>query len=349
MKNFYLLFLLAAISCAPTIKNFSSYQKQFIAKSQFLPSQEELDGKQSKVVVFAFDENDNQVAKQAGLGLTLANNVENILTKSRMAQLVDRSAAKKLEKEIQLSELNKTGSYKGPQIADFAVSGAISDASFTSKYSAGTTFYDPKSKTFVTIPPRYNYKSAVSGNIKIYELPSMVVVQNIDFKGVKSRSENVRQNGGLSLGGLQIGGDKVDGINRDDGLVRQAGEDAIDNIVDDIKNALVQKGYILEKRVFGKKTIFKISLGSQNGISQGDKFEIFGSYENENPITGKIETESRMIATGVVADKIDPKSSWVILDDEKTINDVRLGDAVKMKYKKSRFSSIIRSAQLMAQ
>lgn len=349
MKKLYLLFLLTAISCAPTIKNFSSYQKQFISKSQFLPTQADLDQKQSKVVVFAFDENENEVAKQASLGVSIANNVENILSKSRMVQLVDRSAAKKLEKEIQLAEMNKTGSYKGPQVADFAMSGSISDASFSSQYNSAQTYFDAKSKTFVNIPANYTYKSVVGGNIKIYELPSMSVVQNIDFKGIKKRVENVRQNGGLSLGGLQIGGTQADGATRDDGLVRRAGEVAIEDVIEDIKNVLVQKGYILEKRVFEDKTIFKISLGSQNGIAHGDKFDIVGTYESENSITGKVENESRIIVSGVVADKIDPKSAWVVLDDAKKINDVRLGDVVKMKYKKSRFASIMKMAQNMGE
>lgn len=338
LKHFLLLMLLS--SCAPTIKNFDQYQKQFLSKSQFLPSEENLSGKPSKIVVFALDENANQVATQSGLGVAMANNIENVLTKNRLAQLVDRNAMTKLQKEIALAELNKTGAYKGPQVADYAISGSISNAGFTSKYSAGSTYLDPKSKTMVTVPPRFTYKSDVSGNIKIYELPSMAVVENIDFKGSKSRDENVQQKGGLSLGALQIGGEQVKGADRDDNLVRKAGEDAVKNMVVDIKNSLAHKGYILEKRVFEGKTIFKISLGSAQGIEHGDKFEVSGQYESENAITGKIEIERRIIAQGTVADKIDPKTCWVVLDDSKNNEKVRLGDTVKMKYKKSYFDAV---------
>jgi hypothetical protein len=41
------------------------------------------------------------------------------------------------EKEIALAEMNKSGSYKGPQVADYAISGAIGNAGFTKKYSGG--------------------------------------------------------------------------------------------------------------------------------------------------------------------------------------------------------------------
>lgn len=342
MKIKYLILLLAIISCAPTIKNFDEYQKQFLTKSKFLPSEESIAGKPAKIVVFALDENNNQVATQANLGESMANNIENVLTKYRLAQLVDRKAATKLQKEIALSELNKTGSYKGPQIADYAVSGSISNAGFTKKYSSGSTYFDPKSKTMVTIPPRFNYKSDVAGNIKIYELPSMAVIENIDFKGNKSRTENVQQKGGLSFGGLQIGGEQVQGSDRDDNLVRKAGEDAVSEMVATIRNALGQKGYILEKRIFKNKVIFKISLGSENSVEHGDKFEVSGQYENENPITGKIEIERRVIAKGVVTDLIDPKTSWVVIEDNKKAEQVRLGDVVKMHYKKSYLDSALK-------
>ncbi len=347
MKFKFLILIAVVASCAPTIKNFENYQKQFLTKSSFLPSEENLEGKMAKIAVFDLDQNENQVAIQAGLGATMSNNIENVLTKNRLAQLVDRKVVTKLQKEIQLSEMNKTGSYKGPIVADYAISGAISNAGFTKKYSSGSTFYDPKSKTFITIPPRFTYKADVSGNIKIYELPSMAVIENIDFSGKKVRTENVQQNGGLAFGGLQIGSQQAAGSDRDDSLVRKAGEDAIDNIVVDIKNSLSQKGYILEKRVFDNKTIFKVSLGSANGIAHGDEFEIIGQYENENAITGKVEVERRVIATGAVSDKIDPKSCWVVIDDKKKINQIRLGDMVKMKYKKSRFDAVMKASLAM--
>ena len=50
-----------------------------------------------------------------------------------------------------------------------------------------------------------------------------------------------------SLGALQIGGEKVNGISRDDGLVRSAAYDAILSSNIELKMLLLKKGYILEK------------------------------------------------------------------------------------------------------
>ncbi len=314
-----------------------------------MPTAENLEGKLPKLAVFPLEENENQVAKQAGLGVSIANNIENTLSNDRLIEIVDRSAATKLQKEIALSEMNKTGSYKGPKVADYAISGAISNADFTNKYSSGSTYVNPKNGQMITIPPKFTYTSNVTGNIKIYELPSLTVVENIEFSGKKSRNENVQQRGGLSLGALQIGGEQVAGVNRDDGLVRKAGEDAIDEAKVALKNAFAKKGYILEKRVFEEKSIFKISLGSADGIKQDDEFEVIGQYEVENPITSKTEIERRIITTGKISDKIDPKSSWIVVKDKDKENSIRLGDAIKIKYKKSQLESLTKLAKNIAE
>lgn len=344
MKLRYLPLLIILSACSTTIGNFDEYQKQFLSKTKFMPSKEALDGKSSKIVVFPLEHNQNQLALETNLGESMANNIENVIGKNRLGEIVDRKAAQKLQEEIKLAEMNKTGAYKGPIVADYAVSGAISNAGFTSKYSNGSTYYNPQSKQFVSIPPKYTYSSDVAGNIKIYELPSLSVVESIEFSAKKSRSEAVQQEGGLSLGGIQIGGKKVEGASRDDNLVRKAAEEAVIDVEVDIKNFFARKGYILEKRVLGNKSIFKISLGSSDGIKQDDKFEVIGQFESENPITNEIEIERKIIATGTVSDLIDPKSSWVIIDDVKKSEAVRLGDSVKLKYKKSSFAKFFKFA-----
>lgn len=337
-----LLLLSTLFACAPTIKHFDDYQKQFLPQSAFMPTKEQLKGQAPKVVVFALEENQNDVATQAGLGKSIADILETTLGRNRLAELVDRGASQKLKQEIALVEMNKTGSYKGPIVADYAISGTIANAGFTSKYSAGFSYFNPKTKQFISVPPQYHYQSNVSGNIKIYELPSLQVMDSIEFQGTKKRSENVRQDGGLALGAIQIGGNKVDGSARDDTLVRQAGYEAMNDIEVDIKNFFAKKGYILEKRVNDKKTIFKISIGLDDGIKQGDQLEVIGKYDVQNPITLEAETERRIIAKGVVSDQINPKSAWIIIKDQETINKIRLGDMVKMKYKKNKFRHFIK-------
>lgn len=335
------LMLIFIASCAPKIKDFDLYQRQFISKSNFLPNGKQLEGRAPKIVIFNFDENDIKTAQQAKLGAAIAANISSIITKNSLGKIVDRKIAKKLKKEIQLAEMRDTGTYKGPQIADFAVSGVISDASFNKKYQNASFYYDAGNKRFISLPARFQYKGQVRGNVKIYQLPSMNVLDNIEFEGQKTRSENVTQDGGLSIGALSIGGKKSKGVDRDDGLVRGAAFNGISSIEENLKNTLAQRGYILEKRVLDKKSIFKISLGSKNGIKNGDKFKIIGQYEVENPITLKTEIESRVIAKGKISNIINPKTAWVILDEEKSAKKIRIGDAVKLQYKKGKFAQFL--------
>lgn len=301
-----------------------------------MPSKESVKGAPPKVVVFDFTENDNKIATQSNLGNSLAINIENILTQNRLAELIDRKVAKKLEKEILLSQMNNSSSsYNGPKVANYAVSGTISNAGYNKKYTAGAMLYSKERGLYKT-PAKFKYSSNVSGNVKIYEVPSMTVIENFEFSGFASRSENIQKNGGVSIAGIiDIGVDKAKGLDRDDSLVRKAGQNAIDQVSTAVKNALAKRGYILEKRVLKKKVIFKVSLGSKDGIKHGDRFDIIGKFEIENPLTNEIEIENRILASGRVADKINPKFSFVVLDKKESNDRVRLGDTVKFKYKKS--------------
>ena len=341
IKKTILIFTIFIISsCSSKIYNFESYLPQPFPKTNFMPDSDMVAGKPSKVVVFELDEGKNTIAKRAGLGEVLTINLENSLTKHRLAELVDRKIATKLKKEITLAEMNKTGSYKGPIIADYAISGAISEAGFNKKYSSG--FIIPDGKGGITkTKPKFTYTGSVAGNIKIYELPSMQVIETFEFSGKESRSEDVKTDNNISIAGLiEFGGQKTQGLERDDNLVREAGKEAIESIEIAVKNFFAQRGFILEKRVFKNKTIFKISVGSSNGIKTGDKFIVIGKYEIQNAITNEIEIEDRIIAQGKVSNKINPKFSWVIIEDDNVINSIRLGDAVRFQYQKSWLNKI---------
>jgi len=337
----FLILTLLLTSCSANIKkNFDKYQKQFLSKTEFMPSKKELKRKAPKIVIFSLDENGNLVATQSGLGQSIANNIENILAKNKLAEIVDRSANKKLKNEISLNELKGTSNYKGPKVADYAISGSISDASFISKYVNGTTYINPKNFQLVTIPPRYKYSSSVSGNIKIFELPSLTAIDTVEFKGASSRSENVKRKGGFSMGSIQIGGENIEGTNRDDGLVRKTAQSAIKKLKLKLQNIFAKTAYILEKRQYKNKTIFKIPLGRLDGLKKGDKIEITGKYEVENPITEEIEIENRIIAQGVISDKIEPKTSWIVISKEENAKKIRLGDKIKLQYKKGFFAKL---------
>ena len=339
--------LLVAVSCSPTIKNFEKYQKDFISKTGFMPSEETIKGALPRVVVFPFNENANEVASNAKLANAMANYVESILGESRLAEIVDRKAAAQLKEEIALAEISKSGSYQGPIIADYAISGDIANANYNSKFSEGGTYYNQKTGTAVTYPPRYRYKAEVAGNFKIYELPALSVTKAIEFSGNQARSEDVRENGSVYVGAFALGGNKVDPTLRDDGLVSKAGQDALDNIRSDIQNFFAKQGFILEKRSFKNRAIFKVSIGSIDGIKTGDNFEVFGQFESQNPLTGKNEVEKLKLGEGKISNLLDLKTAWVIIDGD--VKKIRIGDSIKLKYKKSIMKKVGKNAMKLLQ
>jgi hypothetical protein len=329
IRNFSIILLFTLSSCL-SIRNFDSYQKVPLSESEFLPTKSELKGEIKKVVVFPFDIGNNKIAKNANVSKVAITSIENILTENKLIKLIDRNSAKKLKQEIILAEMKKSGNYKGPQIADYAIMGDFSNASFTSKYKAARPGYKPNEGVYL-IPAGFEYKADIAGNVKIYELPSMSVIENVAFQSKALRTESSKEEGADILGVINIKGKRDQGAKRDDGLVRQATKKAIEKISNKLKNIFAKKGYILEKRIYKKKAIFKISLGSNDGIKKGDKFEIIGKFEEENNITNESEIENKILAKGKISDRINAKSSWILIDED-DYSKIRLGDIVKIKY-----------------
>lgn len=329
------LILIFISSCAPKIKNFDKYQNSAINESQFLPSKEELKQPLPKVIVFDFDDKNILVAKNANLSNSLAKNVEAIITENKLAEIVDRDLGQKLKDEIALAQINGDLSYQGPAISDFAITGTIFNANFTSNYIDSKSSYNSKTKQYTYTPAKYEYTANVGAIVKIVELPSLNVVKTLEFNESESYSEDVQTNGGLKIAGIEIGTSNSQAKTQDDGLVRNAAYAGIRFIEEDIKNTLAKKGYILEKRKYKKKTIFKINLGSNDGIKHGDKFHVIGRYLEQNPISKESEEESKIIAEGVISDKINENSAWVVIKGDDNIEKIRMGDKVQIFYKKS--------------
>ncbi len=329
------LILLATISCATKIRNFEKYQTQLIPKSQFIPNTEEYNQKLPRVLVFQLEENNIEIATQSELGLSLAKNIENILSQNNLAEIVDRSIGIKLKEEISLAEINNNSSYDGPKISDYAIVGTISNATFSSTYKAEKNKYNKNTGTYNYTPPQFTYISQVNGNIKILEVPSLETVKIIEFNGEETESENVQKSGGLNIGLISIGGKESESRKRNDGLVRRAGKNALFNISEKLQNVFAKIGYIIEKRAYKNKAIFKINLGKDDGIKEGDHFNIIAKYQIQNPLTGEEEIEEKIVATGRVSNKIDPKNSWIIIKNKENINKIRLGDKLQIFYKES--------------
>ncbi|MBU5614488.1 hypothetical protein [Geomonas azotofigens] len=322
VRSVLVLSFFVSMGCAShQIKSLDEFQPTNLQKSKFAPTAEALERGKSKVVVFPFANNGNFVAEEADLGVSLAGALEAVLTESKTVEIVDRNVAKKLQDEIKLAEMNQTGAYEGPVVADYAISGSISNASFTHKFFEATRNVDKKGRVTVTAPS-FRYTANVEGTIKVYEIPSMKVVQVFKISDNKGRSEETRSSQNYA--------------ERDDDLVRGAGRDAVNSIKAELKNRLAPQAYVIGKKIKDSTAILKVNLGEEKGAKPGDKCEIFTVTESVNQLTGATETETRKLCDGVITNHITPVSSWVMVSAEES-KDVKLGDQVKVVYSKSAF------------
>lgn len=159
MKRIALLTMaLAMAGCSSTtIKNLDAMQPVSLQPSDIMPSKTALAGKAPRVVVFDADHGTSDLAKSSQVGGTIAREIEKHLGATHV-ELVDRKLASKLQDELRLAEMRGKLEYQGPEIADIAIVGVISDASSGSSFTESSSWQDSKGR-WQTTPAKCNYSA----------------------------------------------------------------------------------------------------------------------------------------------------------------------------------------------
>ncbi|WP_027367610.1 hypothetical protein [Desulfocurvibacter africanus] len=311
---------LSLAGCAPTISNLAEYRAIPLSQADYLPSVEQLKTQKIKIVVFPLSEGATHMAKRSNLGTVTAETIESKLSGGTV-EIVDRQSAKKLQQEVMLSEITNQGTYNGPEVADFAISGNIDKATFGYQYTAAYTYRDSQGKTY-DYPAAYHFSAIVSGKIKIFQLPSLKVVKTITFTDSVGMSEDAH--------------DRVITGRTGTALVIQAATDAIHSARFELKNFFAKKGYVLEKRAKkNDKAIYKVNLGTEDGLKTGDVCQIYTLSKSVNALTREESTEEFLLGEGKVSNQMGANYSWLVVRDSDLQSPIRLGDYVKAKYSKS--------------
>ena len=318
-KIFTLLALICLAACNPKIKNLALYQDSPIKTAEFLPAQDKLASKDINIVILPFEEGDIKAAKQAQLGNIIATATENIISDSKVATIIDRDSIDKLKDEVAISEIRQTGVFKGLTAADYAISGALSEASLQHRYIAKKINVNSRTGQITTIPPKHKYSAKVAGNIKIYSLPNLEAITDSSFFGFTNRVN-------------------TEVINKEDhGLLRKAAQDALNAQKITLSNVLskLRTGYVIGKKTKGKKQIFRVSFGYDDGLKHGDLLVIFRVTKHTNPISNEVRQENIKLTNAVVTNQIYSDSAWVILSDKKMNSQIEIGNIVLKKYRKT--------------
>jgi len=308
------------------IKSVDAYSKRPLVKASIMPTTDQLKGAKTRVVVLDISNNNIGVAKKASLGTAIRGKVESMLSDAGV-ELIDRSLAAKLQKEITLAEVKGKSkvNYKGPKVADYTVSGNVVAANYTQRYSASSTWYDKKGRRHYS-PPSCSYSVQFEGVLKIHELPSLRLVDTIKITDTESKSQTLRRYASRchrynqsQLNGLAIG----------------AGVDAVYESKVQLQNNFSPRGYVSEYRVKGDEHIFRITMGKLAGVKEGQVVNVIKLVADTDGLTNETTIEDKIHTEAEVSNQIGKKYSWIAVDDAAKAKQIRLGDVVKVKFEDS--------------
>jgi len=304
--------------CASTgLDNLGEYKKKSMPEAEQMPSKAELSGGKSKVVIFEVQDGNIAESKQAKVGVSITGELENYINDAG-ADLVDRSVAQKLKKEIRAAEMQGSTGYDGPPVGDFAVRGKVSQASFGSEFTEQRTYTNDDGET-VTVPPKCTYTANVVANLDIYKLPSLDKAESFQMEGTVDTTEETRSSNCNASG---------------QGLLREAAAEAVQVKRDTLQNFFAPKGYVVERRSLEDDNVFRVTLGEDLGAKEGKEVRIFKVVKDKNDLTGKTITEKRKVAEGLITNQVNKGTSWIRVSDPEKAKKVRMGHNVKVHYER---------------
>jgi hypothetical protein len=113
-------------------------------------------------------------------------------------------------------------------------------------------------------------------------------------------------------------------------LFEQALDEALSCLNIPLGTRLAPRGHLTahRKAPSGDRHIYRISLGSAQGMKRGDRVEIRREQRSMSPTGEEVLTE-RVVATGEVTDQVRAQISWIAADPSKSTDPLLDGDVVR--------------------
>jgi hypothetical protein len=124
-------------------------------------------------------------------------------------------------------------------------------------------------------------------------------------------------------------------------LFETALDDALACLRRPLSDRLAPRGHVSAHRKApeAERHLFRISLGSEQGILPGDTVEILREQRSLRP-TGEESRTERVLALGRVSDQVMAEASWVVIDPSKIEGEILDGDIVRPRDDESLLSSL---------
>lgn len=295
-----LVLALALSGCASLPgKSVSNLKEISIERAEVQPRKDWLEGQRVKVVVSPPEGNEWQAARQAQLLPLFSRAIERAVEESG-SEVIDRSLNSSLRDEMRLAEAKGSGNFDGPAVAHFAVKPAFS------KVTVSSTREDPNMLSKLmrkkNDPPVYNHVLVVEGRIRVYEIPSMRLVETLQFKE-EQKEDNTSSR-----------------LDNAEARLREVFEKAYESVQSDFKNLIAPRGAIVKKGLSDNGTVFQAMMGSEHRVAPRDKVKVFS-------LSGGAET---LIAEGSVTSDVAARHCWISIDDPKSAARIREGDVARL-------------------
>lgn len=322
--------LLSGCASSSTISDFDNYERRPLVKASIMPSKAQLSRDRARVVVLDIDDDSIDLAKQSRLGVALRQKIESLLGGGGV-DVIDRKLAATLQNEIMLAEMKGKYDYKGPEVADFGVTGNVIAVNYSTSYSKASTWVDKEGESHYS-PPRCSYSIQFEGDLKVHALPSLRLVDTIKLD--ETERQSVSLEGRYSRSCPKYPNEQLRG------LVTEAGISAVSEAEVDLKNNFAPQGYITEARSNDDDHIFKVTMGRQAGLEEGQSVDIIQFYNNQDLLTGETSIEETKLVNAVVSNNVGSEYAWIVVDDAEKSDRIRLGDAVKVRYEDGWFQKL---------
>jgi len=313
-----------------------------------MPTESSLKASQDRTKVILLGSEQSAANGQAYPELTdaLTREVEAILAGNGV-EIVDRSLAGKLDQEIKMCELQgsgKCGSQMEPSVARYAVKATITNASYAptlipaQRMTGGDTTFAIAAASYpgfveryavdgkndqIVINPHFNHVAQVSTAVRVYEVPSLRELKAVTSSGADNQrtADRAPLESQLLLASLKT--------------AVESSEAKVE-----LLNVFAPRGFVIGRRTNGKKTIFKVSMGSTQGLIPGSTVVIASEQDSVNPITKKASTDLIDVVKGKVSELVLTSEAWVIPDDDEKARKVSLGDQVIVKHEGNLWGSL---------
>ena len=267
-------------------------------QAEVQPMKDWLDGSRVKVVISPTEGKEWPMAQQAMLVPLFTQAVERAVEESG-SEVVDRSLNSSLRDEMRLAESKGSGNFDGPAVAHFAIKPAFTKVTVNSPMEVPGMLSGLFTKKG---PPVYNHDLVVEGRIRLYEIPSMRLVETLQFNEEQKESNNSSR------------------LADADARLRDSFEKAFERVRNNLKNLIAPRGAIVKKGISDSGTVFQVMMGSDHKVSPHAKVKVFSVVDG-------VETQ---IAEGTVTGDVAPRHCWISADDPKSATRIRQGDVARL-------------------